>query len=253
MKAHIPFGVLFLHAFPLSKEMFSEQFTLLEKEGIPYVALDYPGFGDEPPLAGEVSIRTLTDFVVSRINSLGVRKLIPVGVSMGGYIMFELWRRYRELIKALVFVATRAEGETPEGRKARYDLIGRVRKEGTSFLIETMLEIQTSPKTKTDEDKVRKLICIMEKASSEGIVKTLRALADREDSSGLLNQIDVPTLVVAGKDDEKVTPPDIVKRIADGITGAEFVVLEDSAHLPPFENPPAFNEALIGFLKKIID
>ena len=251
MKVHIPKSVLFLHAFPLSKEMFRHQFRALEEEGIPYIALDYPGFGEEPPYPGEVSVETLTDYVVSKINAFGVRKVIPVGDSMGGYIMFDLWRRYKDLVGGFVFVATRAEGETSEGKKARYNLIGRVKEEGTAFLIDTMIENQTSPKTKEDQEKIRQLRCMMEKATPEVVVKTLRALAERKDSTDLLPTISVPTLVVAGADDDKVTPPEVVRKIAEGIKGSEYVEIENSAHLPPFENPEAFNGKLLNFLRGV--
>jgi len=251
MKTYIPKAVLFLHAFPLNKDMFVHQFEALEKEKIPYVALDYPGFGEEPPPSGEVSVERLTDFVVNRLDSLGVEKVIPVGDSMGGYIMFDLWRSYRDLVEGFVFVATRAEGETEEGKKARYNLIGRVKNEGKDLLIEMMLENQTSPATKKDQKKMNTLRCMMEKATVEGIVKTLKALAERPDNTELLKEINVPTLVVAGKDDDKVTPPEIVRKIAEGIEGSTYVELENSAHLPPCGNPEGFNLTLLDFLRKL--
>ncbi len=251
MKVSIPQAVLFLHAFPLSSEMYTYQFTALEEKGIPYLAPDYPGFGSSPNLPGEVTIERLTDHLVSWMSGLGVRKVIPVGDSMGGYIIFDLFRRYRELLSGLVFVSTRAEGESPEGKKARYNLIGRVKEEGTGFLIDMMLENQTSPATKQDVGKMNQLRCMMEKATEEGIIKTLKALAERPDSTDLLSQIDLPTLVVAGRDDEKVTPPEIVKKIAEGIKGARYVELDNSAHLPPFENPEGFNEVLLNFLSTV--
>ena len=92
----------------------------------------------------------------------------------------------------------------------------------------------------------------MERATKEGIIKTLKALAERRDNTDLLPTIDVPTLVIAGKDDEKVTPPQVVKKIADGIKGAKYYELEDSAHLPPFENPKKFNEIVIPFVKEVL-
>ena len=245
-------AVLFLHAFPLNKDMYKFQFCALEEEGIPYIAVDYPGFGESPNLPGEYTVERLTDYVVNILSTLRVKKVVAVGDSMGGYIMFDLWRRYRDMVKGFVFVATRAEADTEEGKKARYALIDRVQKEGKDFLIDVMLENQTSPATKEDEKKMRTLRCIMEKASTEGIVKTLKALAERKDNTELLSDISVPTLVIAGKDDEKVTPPSVVRKIAEGIKGAEYHEIENSAHLPPFENPDAFNRILIPFLKKLL-
>jgi len=171
---------------------------------------------------------------------------------MGGYIMFDLWRRYRDILSGLVFVSTRAEADTEEGKKGRYATIERIKKEGKEFLIEFMLDAQTSPSTKNDRNKMRKLECIMRQATEEGIIKALKALAERPDNTDILQSIDIPTLVIAGRDDEKVTPPSVVKKIADGIKGSRFVEIDNAAHLPPFENPEAFNSILGDFLKKVL-
>jgi len=244
-------AVLFLHAFPLNSGMYESQFKALEEAGISYVGVDYPGFGRERDFPTVYTIQMLTDIIVSKLSSLGVKRLIPVGTSMGGYVMFDLWRRYRELIDGLVFVATRSEADTDEGREARYTTIEKIKKEGKDFLIQLMLQVQTSPATKKDLKKMERLKCLMEEATEEGIIKALIALAERPDNTSLLPTIHVPTLVVAGKDDEMVTPPQVVKKIADGIKGAEFVVVENSAHLPPFENPQEFNRLLLQFIRKV--
>ncbi len=251
MRVFVERAVLFLHAFPLNSKMFCDQFKALEKEGIPYIAVDYPGFGTERNFVSDYTIETLTDIILGKIKDLGVKKVIPVGDSMGGYIMFDIWRRYSEIVDGFVFVSTRAEADTEEAKKSRYATIEKIGKEGKDFLIDFMLDAQTSPATKKNSKKMEKLRCIMNEATEEGIIKALKALADRPDNTGVLPSINVPTLVVAGKDDEKVTPPDIVKNIADGIKVSEFVVLPESAHLPPFENPEDFNRALIGFIKKV--
>ncbi len=251
MRVFVEKAVLFLHAFPLNSKMFCDQFKALEKEGIPYIAVDYPGFGNERNFLSDYTIETLTDLILGKIKDLGIKKVIPVGDSMGGYIMFDMWRRYNEIVDGFVFVSTRAEADTEEAKKGRYATIDRIKKEGKDFLIDFMLEAQTSPSTKKDSQKMEKLRCIMNEATEEGIIKALKALADRSDNTGILPSINVPALVVAGTDDEKVTPPDIVKNIADGIKGSEFVVLPDSAHLPPFENPDGFNRVLIEFIKNV--
>ncbi len=251
MKVSIPSTVLFLHAFPLNSKMYQFQFKALEENNIPYIAVDYFGFGSKDNFPTDYSIETLTDTIVSELTNLGVKKVIPVGDSMGGYIMFDLWRRYRELINGLVFVSTRAEADTEEGKKGRYATIERIKKEGKNFLIEFMLDAQVSPKTKKNKEKMKLLECIMNEATEEGIIKALKALAGRKDNRDLLNSINVPTLVIAGEDDEKITPPKVVKQIADGIPNAKFITIPNSAHLPPFENPDEFNKVLIQFIKEI--
>ena len=113
-----------------------------------------------------------------------------------------------------------------------------------------MIDAQTSPKTKEDTKKIEELLCIMNEATEKGIIKALKALAERPDNTELLKTINVPTLVIAGKDDEKVTPPSVVKQIADGIENSLFIEIPDSAHLPPFENPEEFNKVVIPFIKE---
>jgi len=244
-------AVILLHAFPLNKDMYHFQIQAFQKENIPFIAVDYPGFGDNPPPEVDYTIETLTDSIFWQAHQIGIKELILIGDSMGGYIMFQMWKKYKEYIKGLIFTATRAEADTEEAKKARYALIKRVEENGKDFLIDAMIEAQTSPKTKQDEKKIRTLRCIMEKATEKGIVKALKALAEREDNTKILDTIYVPTLVIAGKDDEKVTPPSIVKHIADGIDGAKFYEIENSAHLPPFENPDEYNKIIIPFIKEI--
>ena len=252
MKISFPTAVLFLHAFPLNSKMYKYQFRVLEENNIPYVAVDYFGFGGRRNYPTDYSIELLTDSIVTYLTDLGVKKVIPIGDSMGGYVMFDMWRRYRELIKGFVFVSTRAEADTEEGRKGRFATIEKIKKEGKDFLIEFMLENQVSPETKKDNKKMEELRCIMNEATEEGIIKALKALANRKDNTDLLESINVPTLVIAGEDDEKITPPEVVRKIADGIKGAEFITIPKSAHLPPFENPEEFNKVLINFLKNVI-
>ncbi len=251
MKISQDFAVLFLHAFPLNSDMYSEQFKALELEGIPYVAIDYHGFGNTPVFPTFKDLKQYTDYIVSKLFENRIKQVVPVGDSMGGYIMFDMWKRHRDIIKGFVFVSTRAEADTEEARKNRMLTIEKIKKEGIEFLIKFMLEAQTSPTTKKDTKKMRDLECIMRKATPEGIINALTALANREDFREILKDISVPTLIVAGKDDEKVTPPSIVRKIAEGIPNSEFVEIENSAHLPPFENPEAFNKVLISFLKNL--
>jgi len=249
---NVPYAVLFLHAFPLNKNMYEGQFDALKKENIPFIGVDYPGFGNTPVFKTFKNLSQYTDYIVSKIYEAGIDKVIAVGDSMGGYIMFDMFKRHKEILKGLVFVSTRAEADTEEAKQARFTTIEKVKKEGKNFLIEAMLEAQTSPSTKQDKEKMEKLKCLMLQATEEGIINALTAMAHREDNTSILKEIDIPTIVIAGKDDEKVTPPEVVKKIADGIPNAKFYEIPDSAHLPPFENPQEFNEILLDFVKKCV-
>jgi pimeloyl-ACP methyl ester carboxylesterase len=94
-------------------------------------------------------------------------------------------------------------------------------------------------------DDVRAMIAATPLSS---MAAALRGMAERPDSTPLLPEIKVPTLVVAGAED-KITPADEMRRVAQAIPGAEFVEIADAGHMAPMENPDAVNAAVTGFLK----
>jgi len=125
-----------------------------------------------------------------------------VGVSIGGYLLFEFWRRYRDQIVALVLANTRAGAETPDSKAARLQAADRVLREGTAGLIEEMLSRLLSPATRTNRldvvDAARKMMQTMSPGDVAGVQ---RGMAERSDSTATLATINVPTLMIAGEDD----------------------------------------------------
>ena len=72
----------------------------------------------------------------------------------------------------------------------------------------------------------------------------------RNDTTDYLNKIKIPALVICGEFDA-LTPPAVMKTLADKINGAEFVVIKNCGHMSPIENPEEVNKAIVGFLKKL--
>ena len=105
--------LLLLHAFPLDSRMWDLQRRALEEAGYDVVAPDLPGAG------AEIGLETWAKRVLAEVDGA----FIPVGISMGGYLAFELWRRGSRRISALVLVDTRATPDTSEGKQARDDAI----------------------------------------------------------------------------------------------------------------------------------
>ena len=87
-------------------------------------------------------------------------------------------------------------------------------------------------------------------SSSRAVADGERGLAARADSFSTLPTIDVPTLVIVGEHDV-LTPPDESLLIAKGVPGARLVSIDQAGHMSNLENPEAFNEALIGFLREV--
>lgn len=239
--------VLFLHAFPLDREMWADQAQAVQAAGWMYAAPDFPGFG-EAPLAGAETLEEYADRAAAVLESVGSDRAVVVGLSMGGYAAFRLLERRPGLVRALVLADTRAGPDSPEAADGRRRNAERTEREGTAWLQAEMLPKLLGPEAdETVRDQVR---ATLSRAKPEAVAAALRALASRPDSTGLLAGIKVPTLVVVGADDA-ITPPEEARRMAEAIPGAQLEVIPVAGHLANLENPEAFDRVLLGFLNAL--
>jgi 3-oxoadipate enol-lactonase len=229
--------VLLLHAFPLDSRMWEETRARLEQAGYAVAAPDLPP-------ARESGVEAWARHVLASIAG----ELVPVGISMGGYLAFELWRQAPERISALVLADTKAGADTPEARQARDDTILLLGEEGFDpfweALAPRLFAAGAAP------DVVESARAIASEQPLNGLVTALETLRDRSDSHATLPTIDVPVLVVVGEED-KLTPPSDADELEEQIRRARLVRIPGAGHLTPLERPEGFNEALLDFLQEV--
>lgn len=243
-------ALLFLHAFPLLKAMWEPVLASLAGERRA-VAVDLPGFGGSAPWPGEPSMEAYAGGLVALLDALSLEKVVPCGLSMGGYLTLALWRRYRERIAGMVLADTRAEADSDQARQGRRALIARVREEGPRAAADQLLPNLVGPTTRARRPQLlSRLEGWILANSSEGIMAALEAMASRPDSTHLLATIDVPTLVVVGEEDT-LTPPAEAERLAAAVPGAGLARIAQAGHLSALEQPEAFNQALADFLARL--
>ena len=240
-------AVLFLHGYPFDHTIWTHQVAALE--GWCRIAPDLRGMGqsDAPDLG--YSMETYAADVAELLDLLGARDVVLVGLSMGGYIAFEFLRRWRERVRALVLVDTRAEADSPEGRMARETSAATAREQGATAIAETMLPKVLGASTLSGAPTtVERVQAMMAATPVAGIVGALGAMRDRQDSTPLLGELaGLPTLVLVGDEDE-VTPPAQAKAMAEAIPGASLVVIRSAGHLSPLERPVETTDAIVAFL-----
>ena len=200
-----------------------------------------------PDLPGASADSTLSAWA-DRVLAATDKDLVPVGASMGGYLAFELWRRARERIRALVLAATRAGADTPDARKARDDNILVLDEEGVPALWERLEEKLFSPEPHADLVARAREIALEQGATR--LTAALEAMRDREDSTALLREIDVPVLVVAGEQDALI-PREEAETMVEALPRARLVTIPTAGHLVPLERPDEFNRALLSFLDEL--
>jgi 3-oxoadipate enol-lactonase len=170
---------------------------------------------------------------------------------MGGYATFAILRLALSRIEAVVLANTRAGADTPQGRENRRTMLALLDREGPAGVARDMMPKLLGRTTRETnpgaESTVRRLIKQHSHAAIRGAIVRMMA---RPDSMPLLQALRVPTLIIAGDEDE-LTPADESRRMADAIPGSTLVVIPSAGHLSNLEQPDAFNRALTGFLNTL--
>jgi 3-oxoadipate enol-lactonase len=239
--------VVLLHPFPSHHEFWHPVALALESRyGL--ILPDLRGHGESEVGEGPALMRKHASDIARILDAVGVGKAAFVGCSIGGYILFEFWRRFRERVTSLVLCDTRPQADTAEARANRLKSAATVVEQGTEPFIETMIPNLMGRTTLTTRpDLVEGARSMMRKMSAENISLVLRGMAERPDSVADLKTINVPALLVIG--DEDVLSP-----VADGelmrqnIPGSQLKVVPKGGHYSPWEQPEAVGPVLRQFL-----
>jgi len=185
--------------------------------------------------------------VIGLMNELGLDDAVVVGLSMGGYVAFALLRQERKRVRGLVLADTRAEADPPEGIAKRSGQQDQVEKDGTAGLLEALPNALLGETTREKKPEVVEHARNLMDNPPAGFIGALEAMKGRPDSTDDLPHVNVPTLVIVGKEDG-VTPPDASRKMHEHIGGSELVVIPEAGHLSNLEAPEVFNGALRDFL-----
>jgi pimeloyl-ACP methyl ester carboxylesterase len=242
--------VVFIHGFPLSREMWSRQVEHVESL-CSTVALDLRGHGESDKPDTPFTIDVMADDVLSLLSDLRVGQAVFVGHSMGGYVALRAYSRRPGAFKGMVLVNTRAEADSPEARKGRLETASRVRAGGGGAFRKDFAEKLLSDKSRAHKPELySELGKMMEESPDSMMARSLEAMAGRPDSLSLLPRISVPTLIVAGAED-KVMPMISAQALKSGIPGSRLAVIDEAGHMVNMEEPEAFNSELREFLDSI--
>ncbi|HXQ28440.1 MAG TPA: alpha/beta fold hydrolase [Gemmatimonadales bacterium] len=240
-------AILFVHGFPLDRTVWRHQFATLSRWQ--RIAPDLRGVGES---SGDgYSIARYADDVVACLDAVGVESAVVCGLSMGGYVLFELLRRHAARLRAVVLCGTRPAGDTEEAKRGRDELAALARDQGVRAVGERMLPRLLAGRTQAEQPEVvehyREMVS---RWSGEGMAGALRAMRDRVDSTAVLGEIRVPTLVLVGSEDA-ASPVAVGESMAAAIAGARLAVVPAAGHLAPLEQPLSAGRALSEFLDRL--
>lgn len=243
-RGHGPAVILLLHAFPLHSGMWRPQVEVLSRR-FRVIAPDVRGFGasGEPP--DVLPMSTIADDVWHLLDTLGIGKVVVCGLSLGGYVAFELHRRAPEIFAGLILADTRATADTPEGREGREAMAQAAHARGMTWVADDSIpKLLRSGHDPAVGAEVRRIIL---DGTPAAVAAVQRGMALRADSTATLATIEVPTLVIVGREDA-LTPPAVAEPMAKAIPGATLEILEGAGHLANLDAPAAFTALVERFV-----
>jgi 3-oxoadipate enol-lactonase len=243
--------LVLLHGFPLDHRQWAQQLETLSKH-YRVIAPNLRGFGHSTLTEEPYSLADLADDVEQVRQHLTDNQSIALcGLSMGGYVAFEYWRRYARNLRALILTNTKPDADSDQAKAARLAMIEQAKQSGSWQAISGMLPKLISPAHYAERGAIYQATEQMLRACSvDALCMAQRAMAARADFISSLPSLLTPTLVVSGEEDS-IAPPAATRKWAAVIPDSECHVLPAAAHLTPLEQPQQFNRLLHEFLSSM--
>jgi pimeloyl-ACP methyl ester carboxylesterase len=228
--------ILLTHAFAATLQMWQPQFEGLRTYRV--IAWDMRGHGgtDSPPSQADYSEKHTVADMAALLRRLGISKAVVGGLSLGGYMTLEFQLAHPEMVRALILCNTGPGYRKDDARAGWNDFSINYAKRFEERGLDGLgrgIEI----------DATRQY-----QRSAQGLAFAARGILTQRDANVMehLEQIDVPTLIVLGADDERYKAGG--EYMASKIPGARKVVIEKAGHAVNLFQPEQFNAAILDFL-----
>lgn len=211
----------------------------------------------EAQLAGLGDIAEMTVGDLTQADSVGgmaeaVLRAAPprfalAGLSMGGYVSFEVMRQAPERVIRLALLDTSARPDTADRIQSRKDLIALAQQGNFKGVTPKLLPSWVHPERMKDSAFVESVTTMTQRVGRDAFIRQQTAIMNRPDSRPGLSRIKCPTLVLCGREDA-ATPVELHREVAADIAEARLVIVPDCGHLSTMEQPDAVNRELRRWL-----
>jgi len=236
--------VVLLHGWMCNQSFWSEQSELLVSHGYQCLTLDFRGHGrSEVPTAG-YSIKQLVSDLREVLKSLAIDQVVLIGHSMGGMVAQQFSLEHGEQVIGLVLVTTIAADRDNRLISRRIEKDSRE----TSFSIAFHRHFESWFSSNTREgvrNRVKAQMLLTPADPSLALVRSYGCF----DQTDRLGEIRFPTLVIGTAFDHS-TPASQSRELAERISKAQLVLIEDCGHFPMVENPERLNQKLLSFVQE---
>jgi pimeloyl-ACP methyl ester carboxylesterase len=242
--------VVLLHPFPCHHELWKPAARALESR-YRLILPDLRGHGESGIGKGPATMEKHAADLVRVLDDAKVGRAVFAGNSIGGYVLFEFWRKFRGRVAGLILCNTKAQPDNPEARANRLRVADEVMERGTEFFAESQLPRLMGETTRHSRpDLVEGARKMMLKMSPEDIAMVQRGMAERPDSVPALKTVNVPTLIITGDEDTLTGVPD-AELMRQQIQGSTLKVVAKAGHYSPWEQAEEIGRMLRQFVDEL--
>jgi len=233
--------VICLHAYALDHRIWVSVADMLKRKA--HVILpDLRGHGRSPAPEGKYSMRGMAEDILRIMDEHSIEQAVLVGNSMGGYVSLAFAKYFPDRLAGLALVASHVYADPDEKKAARMADMDRLRHMSPADVLPAM------PRKLSKYPQVIKFCqeCIAE-ANPTGLIGTLAAMADRKDMADLFQRMTMPTLIIAGLEDQFI-PIELSREMAKLMAKPNLVEIPEAGHLPMLDKPQQTYQALYDFI-----
>jgi pimeloyl-ACP methyl ester carboxylesterase len=240
--------VILLHGFLESLDMWDDFANVLSQE-FTVIRIDLPGFGKSKSISDTHSMELMADSVKAVIDQEEIEKASITGHSMGGYTAMAFASKYPGHLSGLCLFHSQAAADTEEARANRERTIQIVESDRSGFISNFIPDLFAPENVHNFANEISILKASAKQIGKEGIVAALRGMKIRKDNLGLLKEINVPVLFIAGKKDKRISAKTIMEQ-ALLPHHSEILLLENIGHMGYIEAKKDTLKALHNFIKR---
>ncbi|MGI8748215.1 MAG: alpha/beta fold hydrolase [Deinococcus sp.] len=240
--------VLLVHGYPLSGELFAKNRAALSRH-YRVITLDLRGFGKSTAPQGDAgSLQTYAKDALGVLDALKIQKAVIGGMSMGGPVVFEMYREAPERFSGMMLIDTIANPASIVEQHLWKGMAQKAVTFGSQSLVGELLKDMLTGQTRMNMPQQAAFLGgIVKQATVAADVAGAVVLANRPDSVPTLGTITVPTLIIVGLEDT-VYPPVFSMKMQQNIKGSKLVIIPGAAHAATYEKANAVNAAMLSFL-----
>ncbi len=188
--------------------------------------------------------------VAALLDHLGVEQAVICGLSMGGYVAFEFMQLFPARVLGLVLAGTRAPADNEQEKAGREQQVQTMLRAGMVPISIATLPKLLAPRTLAEKpDVVKRVRAMITRSDPKGAAAAQRGMAARRDYTEDLAKINVPTLIIVGREDS-IRPVADAEFMHRGIRNSRLEIIEDAAHMTNMEQPEVFNQTLLRFFER---